>query len=197
MKTMNAKDYVFSTTLDIEALNIRMIDRIDGLLDKQDYAMKFNLDGEVTNPNLLNYPEFQEFSVYVEEFARESSVKRNYDHPHHSRRVEYDVWYDMYIKSQKVGGLWAARYKSGQGGGEHDHWPCTWAFTYYIDPPENASGLYFTDIDDELPIDHGRLHLFGGNMLHRVKPSTFDGYRYCIAGTISTHPPTSASRFND
>ena len=59
MKTMNAKDYVFSTTLDIEALNIRMIDRIDGLLDNQDYAMKFNLDGEVTNPNLLNYPEFQ------------------------------------------------------------------------------------------------------------------------------------------
>lgn len=197
MKTMNAKDYVFSTTLDIEALNIRMVDRIDRIIETKNQSDKFNTGVGTTNPNLLNHEEFQQFATHVEEFARECSLERNLDHHNHSGRIKQKIWYDLYVRSQRINSMWGLRYQSGQELDEHDHWPCVWGFSYYIDTPKDASGLYFNDLDEEVPIDHGRLLMFGGNMLHRCRPSVFEGYRYCIAGTICAYPQTSASLFYD
>ena len=175
----NHDEYIFTKRLDIEDLNTKMINRIESVRK----TVKFNVKAETTFGDLHKYDEFREFSEIVEKFVIESSIKRNAEFPNHVERANHPVSIYTYNR-QKTSALWAVKYQSGDSTEQHDHWPSTWAWTYYIDPPKGCSGLYFPNADYEIKIEHGLLVVFSGSIIHEVKPSTFDGYRYCITGTI-------------
>lgn len=175
-------EYIFTKIIDDEDMNMRIINRIDTVGDKMNHST--NVKADTTSPDIIQYPEFQKLSSIVTEFARESSRELQYEHSNHISRVENFLWYEAYINSLSCSVLWGTRYKSGEVTIPHNHWPNTWAFCYYVDPPENCSGLIFPDSDYELEIEHGMLVLFSGSMIHETTSKEFEGYRYCVAGTI-------------
>jgi hypothetical protein len=191
IKLKNTQDeFVFTKIIDDEEMNMKIINRIDMIGDVMNHTT--NVKADTTFADILSYKEFQRLGDIVTEFSRESSHELQKQHPNHLSRMNNIFWYDTYINSLECSVMWGTRYKSGEVTIPHNHWPNVWAFTYYIDPPEDSSGLYFTDSDYELEIEHGMLVLFNGNMIHEVKPSKFDGYRYCVAGTVVSNPPQKA-----
>lgn len=137
--------------------------------------------------NLLGVPEFDEFVKIVERFSKEKTVEifeRSHAYKDFNRGMKIFTR-RLYVRSQRCHIMWSMRNESGDSFRVHDHWPSTWSFTYYLNPPKGAAGLYFPDYDKEIKIEHGLLILFKGDVLHGVKESTYEGYRYCIAGNIS------------
>jgi hypothetical protein len=137
--------------------------------------------------NLFGLPQFDELVKIVEKFAREKSMEiMENSHAYKDFNRDTKIFTKrLYVRSQKCHLMWGVRNKSGESVVVHDHWPSTWSFTYYLYPPKEAAGLYFPDYDKEVKIEHGLLILFKGDTLHGVKESTYDGYRYCVAGNIS------------
>lgn len=178
------EQYIFTKTFDIEALNTRMVNRIDELGDQMNYTT--NVRAHTTH-STLKYPEFVEFSKIVEEYAIECSIQMTNDYENHLTRLD-SVWKSLYIDTQVCGVMWGSKYASGEVAVPHDHWPATWAWVYYIDPPETAPGLYFPTLDYEQEIEHGMLIMFSGNLMHEVRSQEFDGYRYVVAGSVLTNP---------
>ena len=175
-------EYIFTKVLDNEDMNMKIVTRIDTIGDKMNHTT--NVKADTTLPDIIQYPEFQELSGIINEFCRDCSNKLQYEHPNHVSRANSPVWYDAYIKSLQVSVMWGTRYESGEVTIPHNHWPNTWAFCYYIDPPENCSGLIFPDSDYELKIENGMLVLFSGHMIHNTLAKEFRGNRYCVSGVI-------------
>ena len=185
--TNTHQEYVYTKILDIEDMNTRMVTRIDELGDAMEWTT--NVKALTTHSTLnYQYPEFAEFSEIVRQFAIEASTHLNMNWPNHHARMNNDFWKKLYLESQVCGVAWGSKYESGDFANQHDHWPATWAWVYYIDPPKNAPGLHFPTCDYTLEIEHGMLVLFSGNLHHMVKKQEFDGDRYIIAGSVLTHP---------
>lgn len=187
----NSDEYIFTKTIDDEDMNTRIVTRIDSIGDEINH--KSNLKHDTTSGYLHKYPEFRKLTDIIESFAKECSIKRNHDHPNHKHRPDQPRWNESYIKNQSVDVMWGAVARSGQIAVPHDHWPAVWAYCYYIDPPEGCSGLHFTDMNYELPIENGLLVLFGGNVIHHTESLPFEGDRYCVSGTVVSNPPRTLS----
>ena len=181
------EQYIFTTTLDIENLNTRMVNRIDELGDQMNYTT--NVRAYTTHATLsFQYPEFAEFSKIVEDYTKKCSIEMNSDYENHLTRLNHPFWKSLYVDTQVCGVMWGSKYASGEVAVPHDHWPATWAWVYYIDPPENCPGLYFPTLDYEQEVEHGMLLLFSGNLMHEVRSQEFDGFRYVVAGSCLTNP---------
>jgi hypothetical protein len=179
----NRGSYIFTKMLDIEDLNTRMINRIDEIGDEAFHMT--NVKANCTFFDLHHkYPEFKSLSDIVEDFSKKSSYKMQMDWENHHFRADSVEWYNSHIESQYCNLMWGTRYENEEITTPHDHWPAIWAFCYYIDPPEGCSNLIFPTLDYEIEIEHGLLVLFPGDMIHETVSKNFDGYRYCIAGTI-------------
>jgi len=153
-----------------------------------DFVPKGNELGQAGySNNLFGLPQFDELVKIVEKFAREKSMEiLENSHAYKDFNRDTKIFTKrLYVRSQKCHLMWGMRNGSGESIAVHDHWPSTWSFTYYLYPPKEAAGLYFPDYDKEVKLEHGLLILFKGDTLHGVKESTYDGYRYCIAGNIS------------
>jgi|SaaInlV_125m_DNA_1040241.scaffolds.fasta_scaffold100111_2 hypothetical protein len=178
----------YTKFIDNEILNTGLIHHIDMRLDSEEeldeLSSKFSNQYLTTGP-MGNVPEFQQLSKIAVDFAIEKST----EHYKHSFESFWDIYSSMYIESFKCGGIWGRRDSSGEFISSHNHFPFTWVFTYYIDPPEGSSGLYLTDSNTEIPIEHGLMVLFKGDLNHETRPSDFDGYRYCVSGNILPKPP--------
>ena len=177
-------EYIFTKLLDDEDMNNRIVSRTDEIGDETE--RQTNLKHDSTKGDLhRKYPEFRKLADIVESFAKESSVERNHDWVNHKHRPDVPYWNKMYIEHQSVDVMWSATARSGEVAVPHDHWPAVWAYCYYIDPPEGCSGLVFTDMDYQLPIEHGLLVLFHGSLMHETLSLPFEGNRYCVSGTVA------------
>ena len=177
---------IYTLDIDNEDMNTRLVERIDTTGDENNFLSNVKaLTTGTFHSKELEYPEIKTLCEIISKFAVECAEKENmYQSPNHLRRSQMSNWYNAYIKHLKVTAIWGTRYEKEQITIPHNHWPARWAFTYYIDPPENAQGLWITDAGVEIPIKHGRLLLFKGNVIHETKPVRLKGYRYCIAGTV-------------
>jgi len=178
-------EYIFTKTIDNESLNMKFVDAIE----KRSSIKKLGGWSAKTDVVDLSAGElFDEMSVIVEEFAIEASHNYNNQFEGHRLRKDNPYYVEGNISGTKCYVMWGMGYRSGEYTVAHNHWPVTWTFTYYIDPPEGCSGLYFPTLNYELKVEHGLLVLIKGDLIHEVKPSEFEGRRYCIGGLISANP---------
>ena len=176
---------IYTLDIDDEDMNTRLIERIESTGDERDFLTNVKA---LETDNLLHrgYPEIETLCKKIRKFAIECSFKENlYQSPNHEKRARDSRWVDVYVNSMNVNAIWGTRYEKTQIVKPHNHWSARWAFTYYIDPPENAQGLWITDAGVEIPIEHGRLLLFRGHVIHETKPVELKGYRYCVAGVLN------------
>lgn len=175
---------IYSLVIDNERMNIQLINLIDSIGDEVKY--KSNVKA-LTTFNLINrnFAEIDELCKIINNFSKECAIKEQHAHPNHVKRLGMESWREEYIDKPKVNAIWGTRYEGDEITIPHDHWPSIWAFTYYIDPPKNAQGLWITDANAEIPIEHGKLLLFRGHVIHETKPIQLNDYRYCIAGTVN------------
>lgn len=131
--------------------------------------------------------QFVKLKKYVEKFCKEKT-REVLEHPDNGyknfTKLEKLYVNRTHVRNMKCINLWVTRSVSSNYITPHHHWPHVWGFTYYLNPPKGAKGLYFPNHDKEVELQHGLLILFNGDELHEVKPSTYEGYRYCIAGNL-------------
>jgi len=177
---------IFTTIIDNDEMNNRMFEYLSDT--NFDPVPKDNGLGKAAySNNLLGVPAFDEFIKIVEQFGRKKTTEI-FERSHAYKDIirEHKIFAKkIYVRTQKCHLMWGMKQSSGEVFTTHDHWPAMWAFTYYLNPPKDAAGLYFPEHDKEIPIEHGLLILFKGDVLHGVRESTYEGYRYCIAGNIS------------
>lgn len=183
-------DYIFIKMIDDEYMSMSMVNRIDTIGDQTNHTTNVKADCTLS---LLKYPEFQRLQTIVEDFCKESSEEIQLEWWGHHSRNERPVWNESYIQSQYCNAMWGTRSVSGEITTPHDHWPTTWSFCYYIDPPEGCSNLYFPTLDYELEIEHGKLVIFRSHLIHETVSLPFKGHRYCVAGTVVSNPPRTLS----
>ena len=173
-------DYLFTKVLDDEDMDMRIVHRLDSLNERIEDT---NVVGGII-PAVRQFPEFQKLRTIVENFCKESSEKVQEDWWGHRQRNSQSVWNKAYIQTQYCNAMWGVRQDSGQITTPHDHWPTTWSFVYYIDPPEGCSDLFFPTLDYSLEVEHGKLVIFRSHLIHETVSVPFEGYRYCVAGTV-------------
>jgi hypothetical protein len=157
--------YVAKFRVDDEEMNRQIIQIIDAQGDRQNHYT--NVKADMTEWNMSNEPGFNKLAEIIKTLSIKVSINK------------YNREICPYIKS-----MWGLKYKSGEFATPHYHWPATWACVYYINPPKNAPGLYFTDYSEEIEIEHGVLYMFEGNVKHEVKAKEFEGTRYCVSTNI-------------
>lgn len=185
-------EYIFVKMIDDEDMNNRIVNRIDTIGDET-YHMT-NVKADCTLGKLhYQYEEFRKLADITEDFCKESSGKIQFEFENHIGRYKNPIWYETAIASQYCNVMWGTRATSEQVTIPHDHWPSTWAFCYYIDPPEGCPNLNFPTLDYELEIEHGMLVIFRGHLMHESKSLPFEGDRYCVAGTVVFNPPQTQS----
>lgn len=185
-------EYIFTKVIDDEDMNNRMINRIHNIGDETHRIT--NVKADCTLGKLHEqYEEFRNLADIVEDFCKESSGDMQLDYPNHVTRFNNPIWNAGYIQSQYCNVMWGTRATSGEITTPHNHWPATWAFCYYIDPPEGCSNLHFPTLETELEIEHGKLVIFSGNLMHETVSLPFEGDRYCVAGTVVSNPPRTQS----
>jgi len=176
-------ELIFTKILDDEDMNNRIINRIDEVGDEQNLGT--NNQCLCTNFGMhKQYPEFAQLADEALDFCQLSSDDVCNDFENHKIRLT-QPGYNYFIQTLSNTLVWGTRAESGEIVRAHDHWPSVWGWTYYIDPPEGCSNLYFPTLDYELEIEHGMLVAFRGHVIHETRPQSFDGYRYCVAGTLS------------
>jgi len=181
------QEYIYTKILDDEEMNTLIVNRIDELGDAMNHSTNVKADCTFGNVH-KTYSEFEKLSKIIVESCHDFTYDLQHHNPNHISRYNNAGWRDAYVNTLDCNLMWGTRYKSGEITTPHDHWPATFAFTYYIDPPENCSGLVFPTMDYELEIEHGMLVIFRGNTLHETVSKDFEGYRYCVAGTIVSNP---------
>lgn len=143
-----------------------IIKLIDEHVDNEDYGD--NVKAQMTKGNLIDKDGFKELVDIVKNLSVLAS------------EIKYKTKINPFVKY-----MWGVRYKSFNHTLPHDHFPATWACAYYINPPKNSPGLYFPEDNVEIEIQHGKLIMFEGNVLHEVKKKQFEGLRYVVSANIN------------
>lgn len=203
------KEYIYSTIINDDFMNAEIV-RV--CKEKEDARrMATNVKADVTelvfdeavttkfNKGRLKGGDsfthaFTRLKNRIEKLVDKANWHINDMHENHAKRNHVDNWVRYYHKTQKVTQMWIAKYDSEKQHHviEHDHWPATWAFTYYVydheAPAVNPTGLRFPQTPDKriIDIEHGKLLLFRGHVFHDVPIQKYEGIRYCIAGLVHT-----------
>ena len=156
---------IFTCKLDDEEMNNKLIEQIDLQGDRQNH--KTNVKATMTEWNMISKPGFDVFSNKLLEIVNEVT------------KTKYKLSLD-----HKITSIWGLKYKSEQETTEHSHWPAMWSTTYYINPPTNASSLYFPEFDYSIKPENGLLVIFEGWIKHSVPKQSFDGDRYVVSANI-------------
>ncbi len=82
------------------------------------------------------------------------------------------------------GGCWLAKYNKGDYTIEHDHYPSTFAFVYFVRSPKGSSPLVFSTSGKRINPEEGKVVIFPGSMLHHV-PKNKCNDRMTLAGNCS------------
>ena len=84
-------------------------------------------------------------------------------------------------KNFRVTQCWGNIFNKGQGLINHNHYPYTLAFSYYVNLPEGSPPIIIND--EPIDIEEGQVILFPANQMHYVSNSDIDN-RYAIVGNI-------------
>lgn len=185
---------IFEKFIDDPEMDAQIVARILENGDEMNYTT--NVKSDVTyicSPQKQfdrPYPEMNKLKKYVTDFCKESSREMNMAHEWHNKRFHTEEWNDEYVANQNVNGMWASRATTTEVTVPHNHWPNTWAFCYYIDPPEGCSDLIFPTVGKEVKVEHGKLVIFQGHLMHETVSKRFEGDRFVVAGTVvnNIHP---------
>jgi len=174
----------FTKIIDDDEMNNEMLDYIENSsFDKSPNGI---FSGEVLLDDDKS-SQFAKLKKYIEKFCKEKT-REVLEYPDNGyknfTKLEKLYVHQTHVRNMKCINLWVTRSVSGNYITPHHHWPHVWGFTYYLNPPRGASGLYFPNHEEEVKLQHGLLILFKGDELHETKPSTYEGYRYCIAGNL-------------
>jgi hypothetical protein len=161
----SSSDFYYYIQIPDTSFNLDIIRLIDSYEDNKEKAKKVN--AKMTPWHIEDRQEVQILKKYILEFAK------------YATKHKFDRDYDFRFHS-----MWGVKYESGDFVENHDHWPAIWSACYYLNPPDDCSGLYFTDLKEELKIKNGMLVLFPGWVSHEVKKQKFDGKRYVIASNL-------------
>ena len=93
---------------------------------------------------------------------------------YHSAPPEY--------KNFEVADYWGMWYNEGDFAEEHNHFPYSMSFAYYVNCPEGSSPLVLEG--NEIQVTEGRLIMFAGHQNHKVDPCPVNN-RFMIAGNIA------------
>lgn len=159
------ENLIFCTSLDKFKSNQTIIDVIDVSYDVQNHGT--NVKAKMTRMDMMNYLGFNELGTNILDFCNIVS------------RSRYGFSPDMYIYS-----MWGMCYQSNDHAVEHNHWPATWACSYYVDVPPDAPPICFPDLNLEVEVKKNKLVLFPGWLSHKVVGKPFDGKRYVVSANI-------------
>lgn len=157
---------LWEAKIDDEEMNKKITEVIDEQGDRQNHST--NVKADMTEWRMWEYPGFKELSDISISIA--NSIARDY-----FNRKNVDLG---------LGNLWGMKYKSNELTVSHDHWPALFSFVYYINPPENASGILFDESDALRKPENGLFVMFEGHTKHQVVPAEFEGHRYAVSGNI-------------
>jgi hypothetical protein len=161
----NSTITTFETILEDEKMNKDIIETIDKQGDRQNY--KTNVKAQMTEWNMKEQQGFKQLSFTILQIVTEISLHK------------YNIKINPFIND-----MWGLKYKSNDLTISHDHWPALWSCVYYINPPLNSPGLFFTEANIEKSVQHGLLIFFEGHVKHEVKQSKYEGYRYVVSANI-------------
>jgi len=77
---------------------------------------------------------------------------------------------------------WGVYYRDSDWTKRHSHWPCIYAFAYYLKVPKKPAPIIFPTANYEYNPKVGDLVLFPGQIQHEVKP--VEGERIMISGNL-------------
>lgn len=77
---------------------------------------------------------------------------------------------------------WGVKYRSDDWTKRHSHWPCIFAFAYYVKMPEKPAPIIFPTANYKYNPKVGDLVLFPGWIQHEV--DRVDGERIMISGNL-------------
>lgn len=155
----------FEVIIDDEKMNKKIVKIIDQQGDRQNHTT--NVKAQMTSWKMMDQPGFKELAEIIKNVAFEVS-KEKYS----------------FIMNPTITDMWGLKYKSEEIAEPHDHYPSNWSCAYYINPPQNAPGLYFPEANTEIKPVNGLLILFEGNVKHSVRPAKFEGFRYVVSANL-------------
>ena len=158
----------FETKIDDKKMDKQIIKHIDKG-DKINH--KSNVKADMTEWTMQSETGFKKLAEIILDMAAKGSKER----------------YNRVIKPV-ISDMWGMRYKSGEQAIMHDHWPSIWSFVYYLNAPEGAPGLFFSEMGPQggfRKLESGLLIMFPGYVQHGVQPQEFKGYRYVVSANVS------------
>ena len=166
-KDLSAKTILttFELIIDDENMNKRIIKVIEQQGDRQNHSS--NVKAQMTDWKMMDQPGFKELAEIIKEATIEASKQR------------YGI-----IINPVITDMWGIKYNSEEIASPHDHYPSTWSCAYYINPPKESPGLFFTEAETEIKLENGLLVLFEGNLKHEVRPAKFEGNRYVVSANL-------------
>lgn len=164
----NYRSTIYTCVIDEDNINNTIVEVINSCGDTQNHTS--NIKADMTDWKMMNKPGFKELSdIVLKMVTFIVGTKYNYS----------------IANFFKIYNMWGVKYKSNDFAIVHDHWPATFSFVYYINPPTNCPSLLFKDYDISIQPEHGLIVVFDGNLSHEVKQQNFDGFRYVVAGNIN------------
>jgi hypothetical protein len=158
-------DFYYYTQIPDTSINSGIIELIESYEYNEEQSEY--IKGKMTSWNIKETEEIRILKSYILDYAK-CVTKHKFKREHEFR----------------IDSMWGIKYESGDSTGKHDHWPSIWTACYYLNPPNDCAGLYFTDLKEELKVENGMLVLFPGWVSHEVRSHKFVGNRYVIAANL-------------
>jgi hypothetical protein len=156
--------HIFKCVLNNEEMNKKIVQQIDSQGDKQNY--KFNVKAQMTDWYMSNKPGFLELqnivTIVIDQISKEKYGDKKY--------------------TPALIDLWGLKYKSNDYAVKHNHMPCLYSFSYYINPPVDGPELSFPEFNFSVKPENGMLIIFESWIEHEVIKKSFEGYRYVVSG---------------
>lgn len=169
-KTSNVDEIIASTTVD-------GVDNEQLMMVIDEFGKQPNPDKSAVTTHYQLHQRFPDLTKPISESIL--NLCNEWVHAHVSRQDDY---LHGYVPSSfEIQKMWGVTIPVGEGMGRHDHWPDTFAFTYYL---EVNDPLYFDELDYYTNPKENELYLWRGHLSHGT-PSVTEIDRYTIAGTVN------------
>ena len=184
VKESRVNEIVVSRTLDnIDNDAIRAyIDKYGGVADT------WFQDGGVTHEQIhQTFPEAAKLEQEAQKLAVEwmkQFWELGPERPFQTDSLEAGLAKTKFVTTQ----MWGSKIGKGGKFNEHEHWPHTFAFWYYVGSSDVP--CTFPEMDLKIEAEEGKLNICRGHLEHWCghNDTTKEKYRYVVAGNMSAIP---------
>ena len=161
-------------------------------------ATKNSIGGRKTYFDLHEYPETRPLLDYAASImpliadnfcmARDKPelTELGYSYNIKGHEVQGGGLYGFDPRTFELAEMWGVMYNKGHGVSEHNHFPFSLSFIYYVRTPSGSAPLILDDT--ELQLKEGDMIFFNGCLYHSVVNNDCEG-RCVITGNICYVPP--------